>query len=606
MGIWIGIALVLLAALGVVTGLQRRTEFSHRIEAARGKQRKIAEALMKSQRETEFADSYQTGEARELAQAARSQAAHLSSQFSEATRRLESFRGWSTLFPTMDGYVGIARVLEEYEAVEKGLQTLTSQLQRLDSVMKSAKEQTGTLAEEWSQVKQQITQAVGNELPSSWTREFQQIEADLLQVSVVTDLVQRAAKLQQMTTKVQGWKQDLGKLAIWGEWRAQAENRRPLMEATVARLTQVGADQAQACVELKAALTNLNHLLSLTAKEVREPENSHFFELLGPPFTGLLNRASVLLSLLADKARLLEAVDRQRTRLQSLSNRFRDLDYSSHEQTVNDAQPTWFSGYQQRRAQLSEMITTALLDAGSSDDLTLQTSLDAKDKSSSDGQNPGTPRNTPVKVLLLVDKLLFLGEQATNLQSELESRFAHEKQLDAAYDARLKVLADRISDGLAKLAGANLMQSDEYGKLNRWQEEVHRLQSEEVPSQNEVERLEQRVKDEWKVVEAAVNSRTSIDRGLQEHLDELVHRHQKTPGFSRNDSGSHRTFEHRGVIYPGEFGSGRGFGGRGMNSGAFGAAEAGTFSAESMAWTSLILTEEALASSTWAMGDDWF
>lgn len=561
MGFWIGIALILLAALGVVTGMQRRSEFIRRLDSARSKQRALADTLMKLQRETDFADSYESGEARELAESARSQTARLSSQFSQATRRLDSFKGWTTLFPAMESYVGIAKVLEDYEAVEHGVEQLQGELKRLDSILRSAKEESGGLANQWKDVKEHIVRLVGSDLPPSWQREFQQIDGELTRLSISTDPVQRAQALQRLKSQVQGWKRDISKISTWSEWKSQAGNRRPIMEATVGRLEKIGAEQAKACIEMKAALNNLQHLEALTPDELRQPGNEHFFELLGPSFTGLLNRSSVLLSLIADKARLEAALQRQQERLQSLYYRFSEPDYASKEKVVTDMDGSWFTDYLNRKHRLDSEIQSVL--AAPQADM------------------------TPSAKLLSVDEQLFLGEQVSNLQTELESHYAHLQQVDATYDARLKVLADRMSDGLAKLASANLMQSDEYVKLNRWQEELHRLQSLDVPAMDDVERLEERIKDEWKVIEAAVKSRSSIDEGLQEHLDRLVRRHHDGPIESPYEIPHGQTHGRRG----------------GFNQGPW---NQGAFNTEGLAWTSLILAEEALASASWSVDDDWF
>lgn len=558
MGILVGIAVILLAALGVVTIMQRRMEFSRRLDAARRKQRTLAETLMRLQRESDFADSYQAGEANELAQNARSQTARLSSQFAEASRHLDGFKGLASLFPSMDSYVGIARVLEDYEAVEQGITQLQDGLKRLDTLLQSAKEQSGGLAKEWSDVKGRIVQLMGADLPTSWQQEFQRLDADLTRLSVATDPVRRAAELQKIELQVQHWKQDVDKFAVWSEWKNQAANRRPLMEATVARLEKIGAKETQACIELKAVLDNLTHLQSLTADEIRLPANARFLDLLGPSFTGLLNRASVLLSLMADRNRLQDAVGRQRSQLQNLYSRWSEVDYQNREKIVQEADAGWFSGYQRRKQELAERIQPVFEDHG--------------------------VESTPLTTLLLVDQLLFLGEQTTNLQMELESRYSHVQQLDATYEARLKVLAGRISDGLAQLAGANLMGSEEYLKLSRWQEEVHRLETMEVPALEDVKRLEERVKEEWKVIEAAVKSRSSIDAGLQDHLDRLVRRHQDSPIPGAYGDLVYRRHAHDNTV----------------------AMSPGVFNTEGLAWTSLILAEEALASSSWTADDNWF
>jgi len=551
MWVWIGIAAVLVAALGMVTAMQRRTEMSRRLEAARRKQRAIAGVLIQLQRETDFADSYQAGEARELARVASDQSARLSAKFAEATRRLRDYTGWSVFTASMDAYVGLARILEEYEDVEHGIESLRQQIERLDNVVKQAKAASGTLLTDWQSVKERLILATGTELPALWQREFSNIEGELTRLSVETDVVKRAARLETLRLQIQSWERDVPKLAVWGEWKAQVHQRRPLMEASVGRLTQIGATATETCSELKDVLTRLDLLLALTPDQVRLPEHVLLTDQLGPSISSLLNRASVLLSLMGDKAQLQEAASKQYSRLMSLGERFYAPDYKILETSVQQEDSDWYKmNYTHEKERILAQIQSV---------------------------SPFEPGSvTPVNALLFVDEVMYLAQQTSYIQRELEVHHALMRQRDATYEARLSALANKLSEGLAKLAGANLMASDEYKKLTLWQEEVYKLQDQETPDSTDIERFEQRIKDEWKVIEAAVASRTSIDATLQEHLDHLV-------GHRRGD---HSTASNGTLRRPAFEG-------------------VGTFNTEGMAWTSLILAEEALAAGTWSNWDEW-
>ena len=550
MWVWIGIAVVLIAALGMVTAMQRRTEMSRRLDAARRKQRAIAEKLTQLQRETDFADSYQAGEARELARAASEQSARLSAKFAEATRRLQNYTGWSLFTASMDAYVGLARILEEYEDVERGAESLRQQIGRLDDVIKQAKDASGTLLTDWQHAKERIIQAAGTDLPALWGREFANIESELMRLSVQTDVVKRAARLETLRLQISSWERDVPKLAVWGEWKAQANQRRPLMEASVARLSQIGATQTTTCGELQAALTRLDLLLALTPDQVRLPEHDSLTEQLGPSISNLLNRASVLLSLIGDKAQLQDAARKQYGRLMSLSQRFFTPDYKLLETSVHQEDSDWSKHYTQEREHIVKQIQ----------------SLPAFEEGSA----------SPIVTLLFVDTVMYLAQQTSRIQTELEVRHGLVRQRDATYEARLSALVSKLSEGLAKLAGANLMGSDEYKKLTAWQEEVHKLQDQDTSDSADIDKFERRIKEEWKVIEAAVSSRTSIDATLQEHLDHLVGHRRSEPSQSSHDS-------HRRPAFDG----------------------AGTFNTEGMAWTSLILAEQALSAGTWTDWDEW-
>lgn len=549
-GMWLLVGVVLLAALGVVTVLQRMSEFQRRLKFAREQRSSLAERLTKLQSEARFSEVFQDGEAAALSKQIRQQVDSLLTEFTKESRRLDQHHGGVFAAFSMDAFVGVTRILETFEQLDKDLTRVQADVDRLDELLHTVKQASTGLENTWKSLKKELESALGADVPQTFRREWQEIESKVAQLSFETDEVRQTLEQKRLQEALAAWDRRLSRLRTWADWKGRQADRFPILEATIRRLEEAGAKETTACSHLKTTLLDAKELASFTALQAVEDANAALVQRVGADLSGLLNRASVLLTYMGDWNLLKQERQKLRDRVRALVEDLDSNDSRAKEREIARSLPDWQRSYEADKESFLSAARAVL---------------------SGCEREAQSPREAVVQA----DALLGLNEQGLQLSKRLNRQWEHKQEHVLELEARLRVLSRQVAEALAKLADANLMDSQEYRKLSEWQQDVHRMQESSTADETRVERMEEKVENEIKVVEAAVSARSRVDSSLQEHLDRLVRRHE---------GGSRQTVE-------------------GMRKGAFEPFEDGT--ANAAVWASLALAESVLAEQTFATWDDW-
>ncbi|MDQ0188910.1 hypothetical protein JI721_02480 [Alicyclobacillus cycloheptanicus] len=523
--LWIAIGIVLLILLGVVSAMQRMSEYRRRVQAAQRLRGNVSEAVIGLEADTDFSQGFQHGEAGELAQKVRKRVGALTRRLADVNRRLDDLQGM-VLFPSLDRTVAIAKVMEDYEALEAEIEPLRADIRRLDSLIRRASEdvervQTG-LAEVQANVGA-VLQAVSVGIPDAWRREWDSMAAQLRRLSAETDAAKRAAALAALQSQVDAWQDKFTHVRRWADWQAHGSERMDIIQACLQRLEALGGRETRTYQGLAQAALDARSIVALSVEDAALDAAAEPMERLGPALTGLLNRATRLLHWLADPKQVRAGLREETTRLNDLVSWWNSAKAAEAWAFIEAADGAFAQVHRQRVADWQAQAKSVLEARAET-----EAQPTAGTKAATVQAQPTTGAaiaDAMAPYVQQLDAVLTLAGEGSVLRRDLEQRRTLLMQRSAARQSRLEALERQIADALTSLASRNLASSEEYRKWSEWQRTVAAMAQSGAVSDRDVEQWERRVQAERDVVDAMVRAHSDVDAMLQAHLEQLTKRH---------------------------------------------------------------------------------
>ncbi len=491
MGLLIGIGVLLVAFYGILSLSQTRREFHKRMEYVKRERDRIVGQLATLQAECEFLKVYQQGEIGALAQRLADEMAALESAFKETVS--ESDRLVTKRFSQLDRQVHLTRVLESFEKIGQEIPRVRKKLDEFHIALDKSRQIFAPLQNQFDEAKSKITSILGEQCPRDWINEWREIERGLTRLALGEVQADFDVPKSQYAETVELWLDTVQTVVIWSEWKVAYEERMKIFSTCLNRLRLSGAAKIGIFHMVEEMNTMTAEIVALEPRQLADKRIHDDCKKVKRELPTILSIAMRLLSVISHPETLGSILNQILHEARTILETIQSSDFIEKERL-------WTSENREQLEQKSIRVEQLI------------------------GTIARVTDNPPTSIDNIISDLDILLCIPAELQRYIEQvelfhhiHVAGTKELDV----RLHAVLGNVSQAMAKLAESGFMNSDEYGKWSKWQEELHLQDGAKNIDAKWLARYERRIADELTIVEAIIRGHQSLDTSLQGSLDKL-------------------------------------------------------------------------------------
>jgi hypothetical protein len=505
-GVLIALALILVALYGIVSLIQRSRQQSRGLDVVMLERNRIASELSRLSTDAEFLNVYREGETGKAANALSERMSTLTGVFRETVDECDKLA--RRKYHHLDEQVHLARLQESFEKINLEISSLSNSFQAFHKEIEKSREMINPLQQRFGNVKNCLTEILHDKCPVEWIKEWKELDRGLTALSLGETPASVTDPQAFFSGKVELWMDRADALTVWSEWVLGFEERSKTLVSCRDRLLGAGAENAHVCKMISELLDAVSEIVLLTPEQLVERRGQDLANWIKQQLPAVLSLSMQFLSVLSHPESVATIVKRCVYDANSLIETVKSVDFTKKEQIVISAKArSTVQGMEDKVKWLDSLEVT----------LSQVRAL------------------TTISVREAIPYMDILFSTCVNLQQyvqKIEQFYLVQMSGSKILHQRVETILDRLAHAMADMAEAGLMNSQEYEKLSKWQEDIHQFAETSEPDVLMMERYEKRIANELVIVDGFVRGHKSLDSSLQNHLEKLSHSGRYSGGIN--------------------------------------------------------------------------